>query len=99
MGYRLQGLSILASPAEIISDPVPLGAIQVLPNGELVLSMADHQTVGGYPKIGVLISADLPKAAQLSPRHRVRFKAVALEEAHCATRLQEQKIKTGIVEY
>jgi antagonist of KipI len=99
MGYRLQGPSISALPAEIISDPVPLGAIQVLPNGELVLSMADHQTVGGYPKIAVLISADLPKAAQLSPRHRVRFKAVTLEEAHCAIQLLEQKMKRGIVEY
>ena len=51
----------------LISEATPTGAIQVLPNGEVLLLMADRQTVGGYPKIAVLISADLPKAAQLCP--------------------------------
>ena len=50
--------------------------------GQLVLLMADHQTVGGYPKIATVISADVPKAAQLSIGDRVRFHQVSLETAH-----------------
>ncbi len=98
MGYRLEGPKLQASPQEIISDPIPWGALQVLPNGQLVLLMSDHQTVGGYPKIAVVISADLPKAAQLAVGHRIRFREVTLEEAHHLLRLQEEKISTGIIE-
>jgi antagonist of KipI len=67
MGYRLEGPRLVAPDRELISEATPAGAIQVLPNGEALLLMADRQTVGGYPKIAVLISADLPKAAQLGP--------------------------------
>lgn len=98
MGYRLDGPLILASPPEIISDPVPLGGIQVLPSGQLVLLMADHQTVGGYPKIAVLISADLPKAAQLGPGHRIHFKAVTLEQAHEALARQEERLAAAVAD-
>ncbi len=98
MGYRLKGPRIEASPSEIISDPIPLGALQVLPNGHLVLLMADHQTVGGYPKIAVLISADVPRAAQLCVGHRVRFEAVSLEQARQLLRTQEEKISRCVVE-
>jgi antagonist of KipI len=97
MGYRFNGPPLEVSPTEIISEPAPRGSIQVLPNGELVLLMADHQTVGGYPKIAVLISADFPKAAQLGPGHRVRFQAVNLEEAHRILALQEERVKIGVV--
>jgi antagonist of KipI len=77
MGYRLEGPRLGAPHREMISDATPMGAIQVLPNGEALLLMADRQTVGGYPKIAVVISADLPKAAQLCPGHRVRFQEVS----------------------
>jgi KipI family sensor histidine kinase inhibitor len=99
MGYRLDGPPLTVSPVEIISEPATRGAIQVLPNGQLILLMADHQTVGGYPKIAVLISADFPKAAQLTPGHRVRFQAVSLEEAHRILALQEERVKVGVVQY
>lgn len=92
MGYRLDGAPIQATPAEIISEPVALGALQVLPNGQLVLLMAERQTVGGYPKIAVVISADIPKAAQLGIGHRVRFGAVTLDEAYRLLHQQEAKI-------
>jgi KipI family sensor histidine kinase inhibitor len=98
MGYRFDGPPLQVSPTEIISEPAPRGSIQVLPNGELILLMADHQTVGGYPKIAVLISADFPKAAQLAPGHRVQFQAVDLEEAHRILALQEEAVKMGVVE-
>ena len=82
---------------EMISDATPIGAIQVLPSGEALLLMADRQTVGGYPKIAVVISADLPKAAQLCPGHRIQFRAVSLEEAHQALAAQERRIALNLL--
>jgi antagonist of KipI len=97
MGYYLHGPELVVSPPEVISEPLPKGAIQILPNGQLILLMADHQTVGGYPKIAVLASADLPKAAQLGPGHRVKFAEITLKEAHHALAAQEQKVLNGVV--
>ncbi len=96
MGYLLEGPAILAEKTEIISDPVPLGGLQALPSGQLVLLMADHQSVGGYPKIAVVISADIPKAAQLRIGDRVRFLPVRLEVAHQLLKLQESCISNGV---
>ena len=98
MGYRLEGPRLGAPDREMISDATPMGAVQVLPNGEALLLMADRQTVGGYPKIAVLISADLPKAAQLCPGHRVRFQAVSLEEAHQALVQEQARLRLDLLE-
>ena len=97
MGYRLEGPRLVAPDRELISEATPAGAIQVLPNGEALLLMADRQTVGGYPKIAVLISADLPKAAQLAPGHRVRFQEVSLAEAHRALVQQEKRLNLELL--
>jgi len=97
MGYRLEGPRLRAPEQELISEATPIGAIQILPNGEALLLMADRQTVGGYPKIAVLISADLPKAAQLCPGHRVRFQSVSLEEAHQALAKQEERLELDLL--
>ena len=98
MGYRLAGPRLRSPDSEMISEAMPLGAGQVLPNGEAVLLMADRQTVGGYPKIAVLITADLPKAAQLSPGHRVRFQVVSLQEAHQALAQQRKCLQLELLE-
>ena len=97
MGYRLEGPRLVAPDRELISEATPAGAIQVLPNGEALLLMADRQTVGGYPKIAVVISADLPKAAQLGPGHRVRFQTASLEEAHQALAQQEKRLNLELL--
>ena len=97
MGYRLEGPRLGTPDRELISEAIPTGAIQVLPNGEALLLMADRQTVGGYPKIAVLISADLPKAAQLCPGHRVRFQEVSLPEAHRALVQQEKRLNLELL--
>ena len=73
-----------------------MGSIQAFPNGELALAMADHQTIGGYPKIAVVISADFPKAAQLIPGHRIRFVPVSLKEAHNALLDQESDLAHSV---
>ena len=98
MAYRLEGPRLDTRARELISEATPTGTIQVLPNGAALLLMADRQTVGGYPKIAVLISADLPKAAQLYPGHRVRFQAVSLAEAHQALVQQEKRLKLELLE-
>lgn len=74
MGYRLEGPTLVrADQRELLSEPVPFGAIQVPAGGEPILLMADRQTAGGYPKIATVIAADLPLAGQLAPGEPVRF--------------------------
>ncbi len=74
MGYRLEGPRLEhAGRADILSDATPVGSIQVPASGQPILLMADRQTTGGYPKIGVVISADLPLAGQLAPGDWIEF--------------------------
>lgn len=90
MGYRLQGPSMqTVDREEQITDPIPDGAIQIPNNGEPIVLLADRQTTGGYPKIGVIISVDLPKIAQAKPGNRIRFSLVDLEESHRLLKEQE----------
>ena len=77
-----------ASAADIVSDAVTPGAIQVPANGLPIVLLADSQTVGGYPKIATVISADLPRLAHLKPGTRLRFQAVGLAEARLALQAQ-----------
>ncbi len=68
MGYRLQGNTFEQKHHEqLVSSAVCFGTIQLLPNGQFIILMADHQTTGGYPRIAHVISADLPKLSQLTP--------------------------------
>lgn len=82
MGYRLRALEPLPAPAAgALSDAVTFGAIQLLPNGELVALMADHQTTGGYPCIGVIAQACRPAFVQRRPGEAVRFAWISLADA------------------
>jgi biotin-dependent carboxylase-like uncharacterized protein len=86
-GYRLTGPVLAVPAADRLSQPVAPGAIQLPPDGQPILLMADRQTVGGYLCLGHLIAADRPKAAQLWPGDEIRFAPVTLAEAHAAARL------------
>jgi biotin-dependent carboxylase-like uncharacterized protein len=89
-GYRLEGAALPVPAAEALSQPIAPGTIQLPPDGQPILLMADRQTVGGYLALGQLIAADRPKAAQLWPGDRIRFQPVSLAEAHrAAGRLAE----------
>lgn len=91
MGYRLTGQSLLLNqPTELISSPVDTGTVQLLPDGNCIVLMADHQTTGGYPRIASVIKADLPKLAQAGAGSVINFTAVSLEEAE-HTFFQQQK--------
>lgn len=77
VGVRLAGDPLMRAAAyrdeELPSEGLARGAIQVPPAGQPVLFLADHPLTGGYPVIGVVIDADLDRAAQLPPGARVRF--------------------------
>ena len=82
MGIRLEGEPIVPkTSSDIISDGTAFGAIQVPSGGQPIILMADRQTTGGYAKIATVITADLPRAAQMRPGCTVRFMAVTVEEA------------------
>ncbi|ABY44066.1 biotin-dependent carboxyltransferase family protein [Bacillus mycoides] len=82
MGYRLDG-DVLnrVEEIEILSSPVTFGTIQVPNGGQPIILMADRQTTGGYPRIGNVISVDLPLLAQLKPGDYVTFEKITMEDA------------------
>ncbi|MDP4626403.1 MAG: 5-oxoprolinase subunit PxpB [Akkermansiaceae bacterium] len=84
-GTRLNGYKLkLNEPREMVSQPVIFGSIQVPPNGQPIVLMSERQTIGGYPQIGHVISADIPKLARAWPGTQVHFREVDLEEARHA---------------
>ena len=85
MGFRLKGTNLAIQTAEqLISSPVNYGCIQLLPNGQLIVLMADHQTTGGYPRIASVISADLPKLSQSAIHSNIQFEMIAQGSAEDA---------------
>jgi antagonist of KipI len=81
MGYRLQTKLEAWENGELVSAVVGFGTIQLLPNGELIILMADHQTTGGYPRIGHITSAHLPLLAQKQSGDKIYFKLTSLRHA------------------
>jgi antagonist of KipI len=93
MGYRLKGPALdRQQETELISAGVSFGTIQLLPDGALIVLMADHQTTGGYPRLGHVISAHLPKLAQLRPSDCIQFNEVTVEEAESLYIAQQKEI-------
>lgn len=94
MGVRLEGEPLPGAGgfAGMASVAVFPGTVQVPPDGQPIVLLADGQTIGGYPVLGQVIAADLPKAAQLRPGDEVRFEPVTLAEAQAALRQQEEAI-------
>jgi len=87
MGLRLAGPRLVHRDpllAQIVSDGIAPGAVQVPGNGAPIVLLADAQTLGGYPKIATVIAADLPRLARLAPGAEIRFAAVGLAEAEAA---------------
>jgi len=87
VGYRLEGPRLEhRTRAELLSDGLLPGAIQVPSGGQTIVIMADGPTTGGYPKIAAVIRADLRLVAQARRGDPVRFRAVRWDEAHPAAR-------------
>ncbi len=82
MGYRISGKPVdLLHEVQLVSSAVTFGTIQLVPDGQMIILMADHQTSGGYPRIGNVISVDLPILAQCGPGDGVSFEMVSIEES------------------
>lgn len=82
MGYRLSGVNLrLERPLEMISEAVSFGTIQVPPDGNPIILLADRQTIGGYPKIAQVAGVDIAKVVQIKPGEEILFEEISLEEA------------------
>ncbi len=100
MGYRLEGPRLKpCGSADLTSEGMTMGCIQVPADGGPIVMMADCATTGGYPKLASVISADLPLLAQCTPgKDEVRFRQTTVEAAQEKYRVLMNKLKTGIVE-
>ena len=82
MGMRIAGPKIQnIKEKNIRSEGIVKGTIQIPPDGNPIIMLSDHGTIGGYPKIGVVISADYDKLVQLAPNTKIKFKLIDLHEA------------------
>lgn len=99
-GMRLDGPSI-AAPADgtILSQPVTWGTVQLPADGAPIVLLADAQTVGGYPVLGVVITADLHLIGQLGPGDEVRFELVSIAAAQGALRDRQRGLEDIVFEY
>lgn len=92
MGYRMDGPAVEhVGAADIISDAIPLGAVQVPGHGQPIVMLADRQTTGGYTKIAVVCSPDVAALAQRLPGQKVRFFKISLKEAVALVREEKRK--------
>ena len=90
MGMRLEGPKIEnVVDTNIKSEGLIKGVIQVPADGNPIIMLSDHGTIGGYPKIGVVISADYDRLVQLTPGSKIRFKEVELSSAETLFKLYE----------
>ncbi|WP_269671127.1 biotin-dependent carboxyltransferase family protein [Metabacillus litoralis] len=94
MGYRLSGPAIeLEEKLEMLSEAVAHGTIQIPPDGNPIILLADRQTTGGYPKIGQVATVDLPVVAQVMPGQSISFAEITLEDAERLYLEKEKNLK------
>ena len=93
MGYRLEGNELsLIQKQEMLSSAVAIGIIQVTPKGQPIILMADAQTIGGYPRIARVSSADISKLAQCRPGDVISFNQITEDESYTKLRELDKKI-------
>ena len=97
MGIRLDGPVLThARGHDIASDGIVTGAIQVPGNGRPIVLLADHQTTGGYPKLGTVISADVARLGRMRPGDTLRFAPISVDDAEAARRALEDRTSRTI---
>jgi len=82
--------------SNIKSEGLVKGTIQVPADGNPIIMLSDHGTIGGYPKIGVVISADYDKLVQLSPGSKIKFQEIELTDAETLFKLYEMETENLI---
>lgn len=90
MGYQMEGPPIDCNIEGILSEGICLGAVQVPPDGQPIVLLNDHQTIGGYPKIGTALSLDAARLSQLVPGCTVHFAPITVHTAHRALDLAQR---------
>ncbi|MES2474431.1 MAG: 5-oxoprolinase subunit PxpB [Verrucomicrobiota bacterium] len=100
MGARLSGISLdFDGQGSMRSQPVVCGSVQVPPDGQPIVLLAERQTMGGYPQIGHVIATDLPLLARAWPGTPLRFREVTLDEARAARAAEDrafQRLRVGL---
>jgi len=97
MGMRLEGEKIEnIVDTNIKSEGLLKGVIQIPADGNPIIMLSDHGTIGGYPKIGVVISADYDKLVQLPPGSKIRFQEIELSDAETLFKLYEMETQNLI---
>ena len=97
MGMRLSGPKIKnLKKTNIKSEGLGKGVIQVPADGDPIVMLSDHGTIGGYPKIAVVISADYDKLAQCPPGEKIKFKIINLTEAENLYKIYTMETKNII---
>jgi antagonist of KipI len=97
MGYRLEGPALRhVGTADILSEAMPMGALQVPASGQAILLMAERATTGGYATIANVITADLPIAGQLAPGDWIEFAPCTRDEALSALRAREETFRSSL---
>ena len=94
VGFRLDGPRLaLSEPLELVSEPLAIGTLQLPPGGAPIALMAEHPTVGGYPRIGQIAAIDLPRLAQRRPGDVVRFAEIDLDTAQTRYLERERELE------
>jgi biotin-dependent carboxylase-like uncharacterized protein len=93
MGLRLQGEALTLPERDLVSEPVCPGSVQVTRDGQCIVLGVDGQTIGGYPKLAQVVSADLDKLGQLRPGEQLRFQRVTQETAEALYRAKQAELR------
>lgn len=94
MGYRVQGENLdRINKEELISTAATFGTVQLLPDGQLIILMADHQTTGGYPRVAQVVAGDRSKLVQSRIGDRIYFREVSMEESEDLLMSQQKILK------
>ncbi|ALS99714.1 biotin-dependent carboxyltransferase family protein [Lacimicrobium alkaliphilum] len=92
MGYRLSGPAISSGSRSMLSEGIALGAVQVPADGQPIVLLNDRQTIGGYPKLGSVLSSDCALLAQWAPGTKISFEPVSIEQAHNLLHLHHARL-------
>lgn len=97
-GLRLKGQPLQPrDKSQLLTDGIPLGAMQVPQDGQPIILFVDQQTTGGYPKIANVIMADMHHVGQFRPHEQVRFQEVSIPQAITLLKEQEQWLKNAFI--
>jgi biotin-dependent carboxylase-like uncharacterized protein len=93
MGFRLEGAEISCDINGILSEGICFGAIQIPADGQPIVLLNDRQTIGGYPKIGSVLSIDCAKLAQLPVGGKIQFQAIDIYKAQNLIHLAQSQFQ------